>query len=220
MLSENYTENIVTHSNGSSNGIDMASTDVCKFIEVYRETNFSILFSVTMDYTKFEYGAKLRLSQIKAMSIKKFLYSIRNYILLIIQFVIPALFVVITMLSESALTGNLDLPELAISFDEYIQTVTTAEKGSFGVGSTMGNIFESYENSFKNLPPEHQLRVTEKDFQQEILDQYRTSLSKTNLNYMVGVSFRADNVITAWFNNQGYHTAPLTINLINNAILK
>lgn len=44
-------------------------------------------------------------------------------------------------------------------------------------------------------------------------------MSTVNLNYMVGTTF-AGNVITVWFNNQAYHTVPLTVNLINNAILK
>lgn len=172
-----------------------------------------------MEYSKFVTGSKLHMSQIKAMTIKKFLYSIRNYILLIIQFVIPALFIVITMLGESTLTGDKDLPQLSIAFDEYLSTVTTVQKGTFQEGSLVDNIFKSYQNGFSNLPEEHSLSVTDNDFQDEILNQYRASMSKTNLNYMVGATF-SDGMIKAWFNNQGYHTAPLTVNLINNAILK
>ena len=177
-----------------------------------------------MDYSRFLFGIPLVLSQIYAMVIKKFLYSIRNYILLIIQFAIAPLFVVITMLSDSLLTGNSNLPMLAISFKEYLETVTTVEKGTFVAGSISEQIFNSYSDMFKNLPnrvpyTSHSLAVTDKDFQQEILAQYGVSKSKTNLNYMVGATIRDDN-ITAWFNNQAYHTAPLSVNLFNNAILK
>jgi hypothetical protein len=158
------------------------------------------------------------------MTIKKFLYSIRNWILLIIQFAIPPLFVVITMLSASLFTADGGLPELAISFKEYLQTVTTVEQGTLTAGSVADQIFTSYREMFSNLPDRipftsHSLTVTEKNFEEEILAQYKTSKSTTNLNYMVGATFSEDK-LTAWFNNQAYHTAPLTINLFNNAILK
>lgn len=153
------------------------------------------------------------------MVIKKFLYSIRNYILLIIQFAIPALFVVITMLAEMAFTGNKDLPELAISFDEYLKTVTTVEKGSLTSGSPVDGIFVSYQKIFEEFSDDHEIVVSTKPFEDAILDEYRSSVSNANLNFMVGATFNED-IITAWFNNQGYHTAPLSINLINNAILK
>lgn len=171
-----------------------------------------------MDYSKFVTGARLGFSQIYAMTIKKFLYSIRNYILLIIQFVIPAFFVIITMLAELGLTGDKDLPELAISFDEYLTTVTTVERGVMS-SSIVESIFESYKNIFESKSDSHQLLQATKGFENTILDQYQSSVSDANLNYMIGATFN-DNIITAWFNNQGYHTAPLAINTINNAILK
>lgn len=150
---------------------------------------------------------------------KKSLYLIRNYIMLFLQFFIPILFLIITMITESVNSGDKDLPELAISFNEYLETVTTVERGSIVSGSFMENITTSYENIINGLSGVHSLTVTSRDFQEEILEQYRASLSNTNLKYMVGVTF-SDSAIIAWFNNQGYHTAPLAVNTINNAILK
>jgi ATP-binding cassette, subfamily A (ABC1), member 3 len=157
------------------------------------------------------------------MAIKKFLYSIRNYILLIIQFIIAPLYVVITMLADN-INSNTALPELAISFKEYLETVTTVEKGNFTNGSIAEQIFTSYQDMFKNLSNTkaqklHTLTITNNNFEDEILNQYNISKAITNLKYMVGVSIKEDN-ITAWFNNQAFHTAPLSINLINNAILR
>lgn len=171
-----------------------------------------------MDFSRFLRGPQLQFSQIAAMTSKKGLYSIRNYILLIIQFVIPSLFIIITMLSSSAFTGNQDLPSLAISIEAYLETVTTGQS-SFAVGSNLESIFTSYGDQINALPSVHTFTSTNEFFEDHILDRYRDSVSDTNLNYMVGASFNDDN-ITAWFNNQGYHTAPLAINLINNAIWK
>lgn len=176
-----------------------------------------------VDFSKFLTGISLFWSQVKAMTIKKFLYSIRNYILLIIQFVIAPLFVVITMLSDPS-GGNSNLPELAISFKEYLRTVTTVERGTFATGSTAEQIFTSFTEMFKELPntepfSSHTLTITDKNFEEEILNQYALSVSDTNLNYMVGATIKEDR-LTAWFNNQAFHTAPLSVNLFNNAILR
>ena len=153
------------------------------------------------------------------MVIKKLIYLTRNYILLIIQFAIAPLYVVITMLMYS-LNENAKLPALAISFKEYLETVTTIEKGSLTIGSIAEHIFISYLDMFKNIySPTHKLSIVEKKFAVEILNQYDISKSKTNLNFMTGATF-TDDSLTVWFNNQAFHTAPLTLNLMNNAILK
>ena len=113
-----------------------------------------------------------------------------------------------------------DLPALPISFLEYIRTFTMYESQHAGEG-LISDIITGYKSFFDNLPANHQLIAVEPGttFSDQILTEYRKSLSNVNLNYMVGTTFN-ESVITVWFNNQAYHTAPLTINLINNAILK
>lgn len=172
-----------------------------------------------MDYSKFLYGFPLMMSQIWAMVLKKFLYSIRNYILLIIQFGIPAFFVAITMLLENTFNGNKNLPELTIELGQYLETTTTLANGVIEADSLVEKVSTTFQSLFKNLPAEQRLSVINENFEDHILSQYGQSVSRTNLEFMVGASF-SDAGITAWFNNQAYHTAPLTINLINNAILK
>ena len=117
------------------------------------------------------------------------------------------------------LTGTDDLPELRISFEEYIQTVTVYE--TLEPDDTLTPIIASYKNFFTTLSAEHTLITTRTGLSMEetILEKYRESMSNVNLNYMVGTTFATD-AITVWFNNQAFHTVPLTVNLINNAILK
>ncbi|KAL7030128.1 hypothetical protein ACKWTF_006533 [Chironomus riparius] len=166
------------------------------------------------------YGFELFINHILAMTMKKFFYTIRNYVMLFIQFFIPILFLVITMLMEDLFQGAQDLPALPISFLEYIRTFTVYESQHAGDGM-ISNIITGYKSFFQNLPENHQLIEVEPgmSFSDKILTEYRQSLSNVNLNYMVGTTFN-ESVITVWFNNQAYHTVPLTINLINNAILK
>jgi hypothetical protein len=119
------------------------------------------------------------------------------------------------------LAGTDNLPELRISFLEYIQTVTVYEKNV--QGNSMDAIIDSYLNFFKTLPEVHSLLQTQPGLSMEdtILGEYNRSMSDVNLNFMVGTTFNDDeNSIIVWFNNQAFHTVPLTVNLINNAILK
>jgi hypothetical protein len=152
------------------------------------------------------------------MTIKKLLYSMRNWILLIIQLAIAPWFVVTTMLSYN-LNKNEELPPLAISFSEYLETVTTLEKGAFEDGSVAEGIFTSFQGMFKNSSSMHSLLVTEKGFEERILEQYDAFKSKTNLNFMIGATIN-ENSMVAWFNNQPFHPAPLAVNVLNNAILR
>ena len=172
-----------------------------------------------MDYSNFQHGAALYFSQFQAMLIKKILYSSRNYILLLIQLLIPALFIVITMATAQATSGDKDLPELAISLNEYLDTVTVMHGSNVPTDSEFAPIVASYQAQFALFDERQSFNTTNRNFEDAILDQYRVSTSDTNLKYMVGASFNASAAV-AWFNNQAYHTAPLAINLVNNAILK
>lgn len=43
---------------------------------------------------------------------------------------------------------------------------------------------------------------------------------RTSTRYLIGLSSTVNNTIIAWFNNQLHHTAPLSLNLLHNAILR
>lgn len=177
-----------------------------------------ISVSVSMDHKDFASGLQLLWNQITAMFMKKYLYSIRNYIFIIVQIIIPALFVAITILDDVAgfSFDDNNLPALTISLNQYKETVTTVQQGSI----TSGSIIEGIFTTFGRLVNEHStLRITTNDFQDEILDNYRSSIYETNLKYMIGATF-SPSEIKAWFNNEAYHTAPLAVNTINNAILR
>lgn len=53
-----------------------------------------------------------------------------------------------------------------------------------------------------------------------ILKLSETILVRINQQYLVGATVLGKNTITAWFNNQAFHTAPLSVGLIHNAIIR
>ncbi|KAL9700792.1 hypothetical protein quinque_004233 [Culex quinquefasciatus] len=51
------------------------------------------------------------------------------------------------------------------------------------------------------------------------MEESADSISEVNSHYIVGATFNANNH-TAWFNYKGYHTAPLALSLLYNAVLQ
>lgn len=80
-----------------------------------------------------------------------------------------------------------------------------------------------YESQFNTQPPSTQLDIiTLHDMKTHFLNIAKLDMIKANVEYLVGASFAATGNSTkmiAWFNGQPYHTAPLALNLLHNAIV-
>lgn len=73
-------------------------------------------------------GTSLAKNQIVAMFQKKIRLTLRSWILMILQILIPASFIILTVLSERTRTRFMDLPLLEISLPTYINSMTILEK--------------------------------------------------------------------------------------------
>lgn len=163
-------------------------------------------------------GWKLVVNQSLAMFQKKFLFNIRNYKIFIIQNLIPVVFLIITIFTvRNWMSTKTDPPPLKISLDTYVETFTVLQENT--TLALYQEYATKYWEQFNNAPASQTLDRITNDFQGYILDKMNKTLPTVNSKYMVAASF-TDNKITGWFNNQAFHTAPLTINLLNNAILK
>lgn len=84
-------------------------------------------------------------------------------------------------------------------------------------------IFDEYENFFKKAPSQSSLVVIDDNFTDYILKLATKYQLRINSQYLAAISFDSVNgteSIIAWFNNQPFHTAPLTLNLVHNAIVR
>lgn len=61
--------------------------------------------------------------------------------------------------------------------------------------------------------------TTEGDFLTHML-LYNESRYVVDSTHFAAVSFVEDGGIIAWFNNEAYHTAPLSLNLVHNAVVR
>lgn len=83
-------------------------------------------------------------------------------------------------------------------------------------------ITSEYEEIFNHNAPDSRLTITIDDMQTYFLNLAKTILARLNSHYLAGATIgnNKNNTIIAWFNNQLYHTAPLTLNLVHNAVAR
>ena len=152
---------------------------------------------------------------------KKLYYTIRNWTLFFIQNFVPVVFLILTIIVVRAFFGGIDLPPLDITLDSYVNTMTILEKQSnlSTVNNDRYRVANEYQNMFYYMPERMRLTTIASDLSSYILKLSETILTTINSEYLISATI-SENKLIAWFNNQGYHTVPLTINTIHNAVLK
>ncbi|KAG5675808.1 hypothetical protein PVAND_005680 [Polypedilum vanderplanki] len=152
-------------------------------------------------------GSKLIFYQIEAMLLKKFHVFRRTWKTLLYVALFSVWMVVIVMSAPSINFNGTN--ELKISFEVYDETETVLEAN--------GSPFEkSYQSLFNG---KDHITTISSNISEYILEKYNKSFSEVSQKYLVGATLSKDSII-CWFNGQPYHTIPLTLNLINRAILK
>uniref|UniRef100_A0A182J4R4 ABC transporter domain-containing protein n=1 Tax=Anopheles atroparvus TaxID=41427 RepID=A0A182J4R4_ANOAO len=160
-------------------------------------------------------GSRRLFQQIYAQFYKKFLTTVRSWITLTLQFAIPVLFVLMSYLIFLNSSAGKELPELPMNFDRYTGSLTVLEVSDPGAAS----VGDAFRARFRNEPTVHQLDVIEEDMTPYILNRTAQDIASFNSRYWVGATVGSADC-TAWFNNKAYHSAPLAVHLIYNAILQ
>lgn len=164
-------------------------------------------------------GLSLIKNQILAMMLKKTIYTQRNWILLLVQILIPVVLTILTMLINRAYTVGDVLPGLTIHMDSYpINPVAILSNHASNSNTPGGKFAEQYANLFINPPTERSL-VNISGIRDYIINLSNPELVVFNSRYLIGVTV-TDDAITTWFNNQLYHTIPLSLAVTYNALLK
>ncbi|XP_059614826.1 phospholipid-transporting ATPase ABCA3 isoform X2 [Phlebotomus argentipes] len=167
-------------------------------------------------------GSKLTINQWRAMFMKKVFYTIRNWILLFLQNLIPVCFLIMSILIARTFSVNWVLPPKTMSFEPYTNNPVTMVQRNYFVGTDPElaiNIFNEYVAMFDNPPTERTLIQTDMDMELKALEEAGRNIVAFNSRYLVGATI-SGNEITAWFNNQPFHTIPLSLDTVYNAILR
>ena len=159
-------------------------------------------------------GKKLYMNQFKALMEKKALNAARNWFLLLLQIVIPVLFIVIIISIIRSFGGSKDLPKIEFDLGTYEHTKILSDYGNFTVNDAIEmKIYDQYR-SLANLED-----VGSDDMTTYYLKLSEKYLARVNKVYLYGASFKPSN-ITVWYNNKPYHSPPVSLSLVHNAILK
>lgn len=154
------------------------------------------------------------------MFLKKFLYTRRNLPMLIIQIIMPIYFVFITVQVARTQATFRELKPLHINLQSYGGlAMTLMEKSNISNQPELLKIAKEYENYVKHETSDSNFVEISVGFEDFILKLYKTILVRINTKYVAAATFYPEN-ITAWLNNQPLHTAPLTVNLIHNAMAR
>lgn len=165
-------------------------------------------------------GTDLYINQWHAMFLKKFLYTYRNKLLFAIQNFMPIFFVIVTILIARTQGIFNDLKPMTMSLGQYPTVVTILESDNIKPNTLEYNVAEQYKTIANSYGKGHTFEMTgSKNFTKYILDLGETLQVRINARYIAAATV-SEGKITAWLNNQPLHSAPLTVNLVHNAMAK
>lgn len=166
-------------------------------------------------------GANLLNNQWHAMILKKFLYTYRNKLLFFIQNLMPIFFVSVTVLIARTQGTFNPLKPITMSLTQYPLAVTVLDTANDVADTSLQyRIAEKYRGIATSYGSDYEFLDTgNQNFTDFILDLGRKIQVRINSRYLASATISNEN-ITAWLNNQPLHTAPLTVNLVHNAMIK
>ncbi|XP_058060642.1 phospholipid-transporting ATPase ABCA1-like [Anopheles bellator] len=163
-------------------------------------------------------GLKRFRNQIGALFLKKIYQTHRNWFLLVVQVLIPVLFVAVTIAVVRNWGGSDDMPSLVIGLRFFNPSVTLVQRDPFEeTGPLEAIILQNYFNLFQNIPG----LVTGFVGWMEDVFLYFTeqNLVIVNRQFIVGAGIVRDN-LTAWFNNEALHSPAVSLLMMHNALLR
>lgn len=107
-------------------------------------------------------GTPLLLNQIKSMCMKKYLATIRTYILHLIQFFMPIVFLIIAIVVNNATQS--ELPELKLTLDKYSNPKTLV------AGSNTNIAMNRYLLNLDSLGYEYETRTDEDSLRDRMVE--------------------------------------------------
>ncbi|XP_035897988.1 ATP-binding cassette sub-family A member 3-like [Anopheles stephensi] len=168
------------------------------------------------DYELLE-GSRLFFYQLWALFLKKIYQTYRNWFLLVVQVLIPVLFVAVTIAVVRNWGGSGNMPPRAIGLRFYNPSVTLIQmEPEDQIGSLQQRILDNYVRLFRSKPS---LPLRREEWMEETFLQFaNTNLMLVNRQFIVGAGILNNN-LTAWFNNEALHSPPAALQMMHNALL-
>lgn len=172
--------------------------------------------------------------QFYAMFVKRALHTLRNKIVTFVQLAVPFFFTIVSLIVIKTFPGPHDSPSLNLTISSLGENVVVYSlPANVSNHSVLWNMGHFYGNQFEEgVGTKVKLVNKEKGFKEKpdivnfLLSRGQESIGDYNLHYMVGANFEhnegsTDGVtITAYFNDQAYHTPAITIGVLANSLMQ
>ncbi|KAK9882108.1 hypothetical protein WA026_018950 [Henosepilachna vigintioctopunctata] len=169
--------------------------------------------NVTLNGTPIlESGMQLYINQVRAMASKKFLTTLRTWVTEVFKLVLPILYIITMVTIGNSHRQTKYLDARSFSLDDYDSPITLVEDSNKDFKN--GNRYSTY------LYNQNQKYDTTPNMTNGILTLVKNDPLAAKYRYIVAASFDQDSTPTAWFNNEPYHSVPLSLQLILNSYLQ
>ncbi|CAH0545633.1 unnamed protein product [Brassicogethes aeneus] len=156
-------------------------------------------------------GLSLMVNQSYAMLMKKFLSAIRSWIMLFLLLILPVIFLIITMVSARTAGAKIELSMLKLNMDKWKKSSVLTE----------GPSDNAYLTQYKKWSGNNMNFINVADIEAEALQKRKDIPSTFRYYYITGLKYFKDNDnenLTAYFNNDAYHSPGIAYSLILNAV--
>ncbi|KAH8378947.1 hypothetical protein KR009_002246, partial [Drosophila setifemur] len=152
----------------------------------------------------------------QALLLKKALMAARNYWILLIIIFLPVVIMSLTIFNSRGGRIYYNLPSLYITLEQYENAYVILEDKA----KVLSSISKEYAEQVKSYGSNYKfINTNGVAFEEYILSQSDSYKYRTYFEYMAAATIADDN-ITIWLNNKPLHTAPLTLNLLHNALAR
>ena len=152
--------------------------------------------------------------------LKNILYIWKNITILVLQIFTSVFHVFITALLSRLAGHETQLHPLTIDLKPYKNDPVILLSDLVNDNTSLSKEFvDNYEGLFEDPSSQNGNLQKTDSIRDYILGLSMSELVDFNYRCLAGVTVDNEN-ITAWFNNQPYHTIPLTINMVFNALLR
>lgn len=170
-------------------------------------------------------GFFLYLQQFRALFVKRILHSARNWLVLLVQLVLPVFMMIAAILINKMLPGPTIEPSLALTLNRFGNSYVGIYNNDTSNSSVTTDIYKRYEQNLQ-ATQQNILPVASGNMTEYVLNQTSTYKTTFDMSHIIAAIFNTLTIagqkipqLTASFNNQPYHGPGITLNAMDNAIL-
>ncbi|XP_067683951.1 phospholipid-transporting ATPase ABCA3-like isoform X2 [Haliotis asinina] len=200
------TDDLLSRSSSSSNLQGTALAGILEFNEGFIKTS----------------GVLLEVSRFRGMFVKKALHTLRNKAITIVQLLLPVIFTIVALVVGRISIGNEDDVPLTLDLKPFKGTIVP-----YLDGPTAGTLPRDYAKAYTEQFSGTINKVEKIDLlkYQNVTNYFLSrerdlGIGQYNKKMIIGAQFKTSNLAVGLFNGQPYHSQPIALSFMMNAILK